>query len=235
MWSPDFAYVVGLITADGCLQKDGRHIDLTSKDLEQVATFKRCLGLTVKIGKKKSGIGNEYYRIQFGDVLFYQFLVRIGITPAKSKTILSVQVPDEYFADFLRGYFDGDGTSYSFYDSLFPKSYRFYISFMSASPKFINWLRKRLDELAGVKGHLSHSLGKDYVQLKYAKKEAIVLFEYMYYDTNVTALQRKYLKIKRTMSIIGGRRGGEIGKRTAFRSQRPRGLGSSSLPHGTLI
>jgi hypothetical protein len=218
IWSSEFAYIVGLITADGCLQKDGRHIDLTSKDREQVVTFKKCLGLKAKIGKKKSGIGNEYYRIQFGDVLFYRFLMNIGITPAKSKTILSVQVPDEYFADFLRGYFDGDGTSYSFYDSLFPNSYRFYISFMSASPKFIDWLRDRLHKLTYVKGHLSHSLGKNYVQLKYGKKEAIVLFEYMYYRKGIPALKRKYLKIQRTMSIIHGRRGGEIGKRTTFRS-----------------
>lgn len=31
-WSPKIAYAVGLITTDGSLSKDGRHIDLTSKD-----------------------------------------------------------------------------------------------------------------------------------------------------------------------------------------------------------
>ena len=218
VWSPQFAYCIGLLTADGCLQKDGRHIDLTSKDWEQVATFKKCLGLKVKIGTKRSGIGNEYWRIQFSDVLFYRFLISIGVTPAKSKTIKSVEVPDKYFADFLRGYFDVDGCSYSFYDSLFPKSYRFYISFMSASPKFIDWLRDRLQTLTGVKGHLSRSLGKSYLQLKYAKKEAIILFGYMYGTRDTPALKRKYLKIRRTMRIINRRRGGEIGKHATFRS-----------------
>ncbi len=163
-------------------------------------------------------MGIEYWRIQFGDVLFYRFLMSIGITPAKSKTIASVAVPDEFFADFLRGYFDGDGCSYSFYDSLFPKSYRFYTSFVSASPQYIDWLRGRLQALADVTGHLSRTLGKSYVQLKYAKKEAIALSEYMYGKRDFPALKRKYLKIKRTIGIIGKRRGGEIGKHATFRS-----------------
>ena len=218
IWSSEFAYAIGLLTADGCLLNDGRHIDFTSKDYEQVAMFKRCLKLKVKIGIKHSGIGNKYHRIQFGDVLFYGFLIGIGLSPAKSKTILSVAVPDEYFSDFLRGYFDGDGTSYSFYDSIFPKSYRFYISFMSASPNYIHWLRDRITQIVGVKGHLSHHLNTNYVQLKYAKKEAIIISNYMYSGKSFCFLNRKRLKIQRTMRIINGRRGGEIGKHASFRS-----------------
>ena len=217
-WSPEFAYAIGLLTADGCLLNDGRHIDFTSKDREQVVLFRRCLGLKVKIGSKRSGIGNKYSRIQFGDVLFYKFLVSIGLSSAKSKTILSVVVPDEFFEDFLRGYFDGDGCSYSFYDSVFPKSYRFYISFMSASPKFVDWLKMKMHAMVGVKGHLSHYSSSDYVQLKYAKKEAVVVAKYMYHKKGRLYLKRKYLKIQRSMSIIERRRGGEIGKHASFRS-----------------
>ena len=129
-WSPEFAYAIGLLTADGCLSKDGRHIDLTSKDKAQVLLFKKCLGLATKVGRKYSGAGNLSYHTQFGDVLFYRFLEGIGLTPAKSKTISSISIPRGYFLDFLRGYFDGDGSSYSYYDSVYKKSYRFYISFI---------------------------------------------------------------------------------------------------------
>jgi len=31
IWSADFAYAVGLLTTDGSLSIDGRHINLTSK------------------------------------------------------------------------------------------------------------------------------------------------------------------------------------------------------------
>lgn len=217
-WSPQFAYAIGLLTADGCLLNDGRHIDFTSKDRAQVATFKKCLKLKTKIGIKHSGTGNPYYRVQFSDVLFRKFLIGIGITPAKSKTISSVAIPDEYFSDFLRGYFDGDGTSYSFYDSLFPKSYRFYVSFVSASSEYIQWLQRKLQSTIGVTGHFSHSFGKDYIQLKFAKREAVIICNYMYQNKLNPCLKRKYLKIKRSMSIISSRRGGEIGKHASFRS-----------------
>ena len=217
-WSSEFAYAIGLLTADGCLLNDGRHIDFTSKDYEQVATFKKCLKLETKISIKYSGIGNRYYRVQFSDVLFREFLMSIGLTPAKSKTIESVLIPDKYFGDFLRGYFDGDGTSYSFYDSVFPKSYRFYVSFISASPRFIQWLQEKIQTMIEIKGHFSRTLGKDYIQLKYAKKEAMIICDYMYDNKEGPFLKRKHLKITRSMGIIHGRRGGEIGKHASFRS-----------------
>jgi hypothetical protein len=127
-WSPDFAYAICLIVADGYVSKDGRHISLTSKDREQVETFKKCLGIHTKISAKYSGGGKRAYHTQFGDVLFHQYLVSIGIGPAKSKTIGAVCVPDEYFRDFFRGYFDGDGSTYSYDDSMWKTSYRFYTS-----------------------------------------------------------------------------------------------------------
>ena len=42
-WSPDFAYVIGLIATDGCLSTNGRHVIFVSKDLEQVENFKKIL------------------------------------------------------------------------------------------------------------------------------------------------------------------------------------------------
>ncbi|MFI5260285.1 MAG: LAGLIDADG family homing endonuclease [Candidatus Paceibacteria bacterium] len=218
-WSPKFAYAIGLIAADGCLSKDGRHIDLTSKDKAQIVLFKRCLGLTTKVGEKNSGVGNLAYRIQFGDVLFYTFLESIGLTSAKSKTISSVAIPDEYFIDFIRGYFDGDGSSYSYYDPQFKRSYRFYISFTSASPKFFDWLRLKLEDTLDIKGSLSYNRNNPYVQLKFSKKEAVVLVKSMYYSPDLPCLRRKYLKIMKSMRIIDEGRGGVIGKHAAFRSQ----------------
>lgn len=201
-WSPRFAYAVGLVVADGCLSKDGRHIDLTSKDKAQVVVFSECLGLDTKISKKYSGSGNLSYHTQFGDVLFYMFLVGIGITPAKSKTIAEIDIPDKYFIDFLRGYFDGDGSSYSYYDSVFKNSFRFYISFTSASPKFITWLRDKINKAVPVKGYLSHNRNNAYVQLKYSKKEAILISKAMYYDKRLPRLERKYQKIQKSFGHI---------------------------------
>lgn len=38
-WSADFAYAIGLLASDGCLYNDERHINFTSKDIEQINNF----------------------------------------------------------------------------------------------------------------------------------------------------------------------------------------------------
>ena len=199
-WSVGLAYAIGLLTADGCLSKDGRHMNLTSKDPEQIILFKKCLCLETKMGKKYSGAGNLAYQTQFGDVLFYKFLQSIGLSPAKSLTISSILIPDEYFLDFLRGYFDGDGCSYSFYDRVYKNSFRFYISFASGSIKYLQWLRESLNRLISIRGHISY--GPRSIQLKYSKREAVILAEKMYYSPDLPCLKRKHLKVKKSLSII---------------------------------
>lgn len=217
-WSSDFAYAIGLLTADGCLLNDGRHVDFTSKDRDLVESFCRCLNIEAKISFKYSGAGKQYNRVQFSDVLFREFLVSIGLTPRKSKIITKVDLPDQFFADFLRGYFDGDGTSYSYYDPNYPNSYRFYISFMSASPAYLYWLRAKICTFVGISGHFSRAKAKNHLQLRFSKSEAVRLCRFMYYEENITCLKRKHLKIVRSIGIINGRRGGEIGKHASFRS-----------------
>ena len=110
-WSPNVAYCVGLITTDGSLSKDGRHIDFTSKDLDLVECIRRELTLENRIGTKgRGGSSARYFRIQFSNVDFYRWLCSIGLSPRKSLTLGELTIPDDFFADFLRGHFDGDGT-----------------------------------------------------------------------------------------------------------------------------
>lgn len=202
-WSANFAYAIGLLVTDGCLYGDYRHMSLTTKDLEQAENFRKCLGLTVKIGLKSRGASKEkkYYHVQFGDVLFYEFLQSIGLTPAKSKTIGEVQVPDEYFFDYLRGCFDGDGSFYSYWDPRWRSSHMFYVIFVSASKEHVKWLRHTLKERAGVDGHITDDGKKSTQQLKYAKKEALVIIEKMYYNSRVVCLGRKRAKVKKALAI----------------------------------
>ena len=116
-WTPKLAYAIVLITTDGNLSKDGRHMELTSKDIEQLKNFQKCLGIKVKIGYKTSGYSDKKYsRVQFGDINFYRFLISIGLMPAKTKIMSRLKIPNKYFFDFLRGHFDGDGTFYSYID-----------------------------------------------------------------------------------------------------------------------
>ena len=196
-WAPEFAYIIGLITTDGNLSSDKRHIHFTSKDKELVLKFKKILKLTNKIGKKSRG-GNKikkYYVIQFGDVNFYKFLLSIGLMPNKTKILNDIKIPKQYFFDFLRGHFDGDGSFYSYWDKRWKSSLMFYTTFVSASKQHILWLRKSIKQIINLNGHITHAKKSTIYQLKYAKNESKILLKKIYYSDKIPCLRRKRLKI----------------------------------------
>ena len=207
-WSHSLAYAVGLITTDGCLSKDGRHIDLTSKDLEQINNFKKILRLKNKIGfKYPGGDRNKFcYRIQFGDVKFYDFLLSIGLSPHKSKSLSEIVVPDKYFADFLRGYLDGDGFTYSYWDKRWKSSFMLYTGFASASKSHLEWIKSKIKHLYLIEGSIKYA-GKSTYELMYAKRSSIILLNKIYYNDKVVCLKRKKFKIDKALGIIRNQAG----------------------------
>ena len=202
-WRPELAYAIGLLITDGNLSKDRRHIIFVSKDIQQINNFNKCLEIKPKLGKTVSGYnGKSSYRVQFGNVIFYDFLLSIGIMPAKSKIIGKVFLPDNFFWDCLRGCFDGDGCFYSYWDKRWRSSYMFYLTFSSASLKHILWLQNKINGFLSIRGHISRSKrpGSIY-NLRYAKKEALVIIGKMYYDKKVVCLLRKRIKIDKALTM----------------------------------
>lgn len=206
-WSPEFAYVVGLIATDGSLSKDGRHISFTSKDRELVQLVLNSLGLSNKIGVKASGISSEkkYSVIQFGDINFYKFLNKIGLFSNKTKTINSLKIPKKYFFDFVRGHFDGDGTFYSYWDPRWKSSFMFYVELISASHEHIVWLQKKVCALSGVAGRVTKSRNTSVYRIKYAKAGSLKLLAKMYYNKQVICLTRKRLKVERALAVASNK------------------------------
>ena len=183
-WSHDFAYAIGLIATDGCLSNNGRCVILTSKDDEQLESFLQSLNIKAKIGINISGFGGISKRVQLSDILFYRFLQSIGLTPKKSKTFGTLKIPRKYFFDFLRGVFDGDGSTYSYWDRRWRSSFMFYVCFASASPSFINWLQETIQSHLRIRGHVTAARGHVTGQLKYAKGEGLKVLRRMYGSIN---------------------------------------------------
>lgn len=205
VWTEKLAYGVGLMATDGTLSIDGRHLECTSKDKEQVENLQKCFGITANIKMKSAKKGEEkkYYRIQWGDVVLYRFLLEVGLMPNKSLEIDTLSIPDEYFFDFLRGVYDGDGCFYSYRDPRWKNSFMHYLVFLSGSSDHINWLQKNLERLAGVTGHKTSAKERELYQIRYAKKEGLVLIHHMYRNTQSICLKRKRLKIEHALRIVG--------------------------------
>ena len=78
-WSANLAYAIGLLTTDGNLSRDGRHITMRSSDIQLLKTFKKCLNIKNKIARSKNNgwAVKPSYRVQFGHLPFYKFLFKI--------------------------------------------------------------------------------------------------------------------------------------------------------------
>lgn len=208
IWSSNLAYCIGLITTDGSLSSDGRHIDFTSNDKDLIRTFKSCLNLKNRIYRKKSGFTGKMtsYRIQFGNVTLYKWLIKIGLMPNKSKRLKSLQIPKQFFFDFLRGHLDGDGSVLKYFDPIYPNSKRLYLNFYSASLPHLIWLKEEIKTLTGLQGSLSKSV-RSY-RLQYSKQASIELLDKLYYTLFLPCLQRKRVLAKEYLY----RRGDGIGR-----------------------
>lgn len=202
VWSPEFAYAMGLMVTDGSVSKNGRHVVFVSKDREQLENFINALNIQVPISYTTSSYtGKKVSRVQFGDRLFCDFLIGIGIMPNKTKTINVVNIPQKYFVDFLRGHLDGDGCVYSYWDPRWKSSFMCYTTFVSASRNHVDWLQHEIYLLLGIKGHMSTTKKGTVYQLRYAKADSLKLWRNLYYK-NALSLSRKRLKIEKIVRII---------------------------------
>ncbi len=189
-WTPDIAYLVGLIASDGCLINNGRHLNITSKDKEIIDNVQEILKMDVKVPFKGGMFAGLAYHLQFSNVAFYDFLLSIGLTPAKSKTMGALKVPNAMYADFLRGYFDGDGSVHGYWDVRWKNSLMFYSDFNSASLEFLYWLQDMNMQLIGVsQGSINTSARVS--TLQYAKADSRKVFQFMYYSPRLPVLTRK--------------------------------------------
>ncbi len=185
---PNLWHLVGLITSDGCLSSDGRHINITSKEQDFLNNVNRVLGTENRIGTKNKGKVNQAYQIQFANRNFYDFLLSIGLTQNKSLTLGALKIPPQYFVDFLRGVIDGDGCIRSWIHPTNKKE-QWSLRIFSGSPEFINWLSSETEQLLNVFGKIHKNANNTWV-LKYGKMAARQIAKQCYYK-NCFGLGRK--------------------------------------------
>lgn len=120
-WSENVAYVLGFFCADGYIFTNprGSHylsLNITDKDL--LIRLKDLLGSGHKLSLKKTS--NDHWKpswiIQIGSKKIFERFLSLGITPKKAYRVKIPDIPKEYIADFIRGYFDGDGHIYFGYN-----------------------------------------------------------------------------------------------------------------------
>ena len=223
-WTPTLAYAIGLIATDGNLSRSGKSTNLVSAEIDQLETFKRCIPRAGRIGPH----GPNAWHVTVSSVVFYRWLLTIGLMPKKSLILAAIRVPDAYLIDFTRGLMDGDGSidNYVIHPGGNVKRYpnyryeRLNVRFHAASCRHLEWIRESLQRVMGINGAILMRDPKDrpnpMYELKYGKHASLALLSRMYADPASPRLERKwkiwdaYLGRPRINSLQK-RRSGEIG------------------------
>lgn len=208
------AYVLGFFAADGYMIKRKRsgacYVDFYSNDRDILEKIKTVTCGSQKINERKHPNGKISYRLQFGGAAWYDNVAKLGFTQAKSKTMRLPDVPNKFVADFVRGYFDGDGcVSFGFYAHNRGKiKYpTITVRFTSGSRWFLMDLRGKLEKFVQG-GYIYTKTSKDRssgFELVFSKRDSLALFNLMYHNTVADIyLERKYDIFKKALGSFAG-------------------------------
>ena len=192
IWSRNMAYMLGFWFADGCIY-NGKIFDITThvKDKYIIKKFAKELEYE---GPIYDYVDRQAVRLNFSCIVVYSDLIKLGGTEKKSLTCKFPNIPEEYLSDFIRGYFDGDGSVYDV------KGQRINCSFCCGSFEFLQKLWNILKQKTGVTG------GSYYAPdscLKFGKQDSEKIAKYMYKNNPELFLLRKKAKFEKYFNLGG--------------------------------
>lgn len=190
-WSSEMAYVLGFITADGNIQqvKKGYHVHIACDDYDIIEKIRACLETSTPIRKKYRFNGKISYSLRFSDKKIYYDLLKLNITPRKSLTITPPIIPKKYFWDYIRGFFDGDG-SVCLKKATYPSRLVtiFYTGSHSLAVFLFENIKKHLDNYSG---SILKVKNKNAYKLYFGQKNSEIIFHNMYNNATIF-MQRKH-------------------------------------------
>jgi len=200
-WSPEMAYVLGLLITDGCISNTGTVL-LCMNDQEILEKVKKVMGSTHKVEPSK--YQEKLYIFHFARENMVKDLESLGVVPKKSLIVTFPNVPDEHLSDFIRGVFDGDGSIFLDKRS---KNCPIRSAFYSGSKYFIEKLEDNLINLGMPKRRISQQKTKNgiYYGIRYGHKNSLKLFNILYKNAkNRLYLDRKYRRFLEGIKMGGG-------------------------------
>ena len=192
--SPLKAYFLGFIAADGSVFKIGRKIvfSLSIQSSDSVILEK----LSEELSGSNILVGNSFTRkngysttdVRFSDEIFVNCLLKHGICFNKTENLDWIDLPDRFMRDFIRGYFDGDG-------SVYISKNKVYGNFVG-NKIFIPKLRDYLFNKNILPTKYAIIDRGNFCSFHFGSKEGnLSLYNYMYYD-GCFCLERKKIKFE---------------------------------------
>ena len=195
------AYVLGFFAADGCITvnpQGGEYFVIQIGDLDLLKKLRKSLGSDHKISKRLHlKYKSTFFRLQIGSKEICDDLRKLGFSENKTHCLVLPKIPNQYFKDFVKGYFDGDGNVWVGYihKDRPKKMLAIRTVFTSCSKEFLEILKAKLEKRKIFNGVLSKGKG-NYYRLTYSIHGSLKLYDFMY-NHNVRTANKLFLERKR--------------------------------------
>ncbi|MFA7219502.1 MAG: hypothetical protein WC119_03290 [Synergistaceae bacterium] len=189
VWSHDMAYVLGFWFADGHIYCPNKTfiLDQHDKDKPLIEKIAGIMGSDRPVQVVSQKV-SKMARMVVVSSTIVEDIIKLGGKENKSLDILFPVIPKKYLPDFVRGYFDGDGSIW------YAKHHRCHLSnFTCGSYEFIHGLFEELTRNIPDFRSSLHIEKRGTCVLCMAKNSTIKLGKFMYHDKDVIKMERKYL------------------------------------------
>ncbi len=181
------SYVLGFFCADGSMiinPRGSHYIEFQNTEPGLLEKFRDCLNSNHKISKNtKNKNWKPFYRMQIGSKEIFNDLLKLNISPKKKTRLQLPKIPNSYFPDFVRGYFDGDGNIWYGYQHKKgrKKATRVLLArFTNGNKKFLTDLASQLTKRIKLSKTPSILFHSGAYRLSYSTNDSIKLYKFIY-------------------------------------------------------
>ena len=203
--TPDMAWLLGFLASDGniCKNSNTIRIELSIVDVEILERIKKVVGIENPIHFREDKKGFNFCNLNWGCAKHKKELEKYNIVPAKTYILKPPTILNEkYYIDYIRGYFDGDGTININKQKDGRKSLRW--SICGASKEVLQWILNVLEEQYGIPKvniHRDSSHENDFWSFVYSTNSTRKIYDILY-TPNSLYLKRKKDKFEKLLAEV---------------------------------
>lgn len=183
--TPEKAYFLGLLFADGSVTENGFYIKLKDEDI--LLRLKECMESEHPVKRIYYG-GYSAYIFTVGSKKLASALIHHGCVPNKTRCLHLPTLDSKLYRHFIRGFYDGDGSLI-----LHKEFCKSQFNLTSASLSFLKELSPIIESISSGKGSISKETLYDVWHLRFCGKRVAKIMDWLYNDTSLY-LKRKYRK-----------------------------------------
>ena len=193
--SHNMAWLLGFLASDGTVSSSNNRIKLglASKDREILEKIRQEVSIENEITDYVTNSDFDVSELCWSSETHKKDLAIYGITPNKTFTLKPpLNLQKEYYIDYIRGYFDGDGSINLIHSNGKVAALRWQIC--AASKEMIDWIISILDtmyDIPRVSTLINTSRKRNLYYCQYSTNATKKIFNVLY-TPNSLRLQRKY-------------------------------------------